>query len=152
MHGSPERRGKKKKHSGYPFSKFDLILWMGTKKCTFFRRAPEVSPILVSSEISSAVSWCASPSWGQNKHYSNQHWEIWTWKNTENFLARMIQTYPLGKKKKKIQTVSERNKKVKVLSWQNFFLFCLFLRHNTGENNLDLTLKKKKMDHLNLYF
>lgn len=52
--------------------------------------------------------------------------------------------------KKKIQTVSERNKKVKVLSWQTFFLFCLFLRHNMGENNLDLTLKK--MDHLNLYF
>lgn len=51
----------------------------------------------------------------------------------------MIQTYPLGKKTKKVQTVSERNKKIKVLSWQNFFLFFLFLRHNMGENNFDLT-------------
>lgn len=95
----------------------------GHKKSTFFRRAPEVLPILVSSEISSAVQWCTSPSLGQNKYYSNQHWEIWTWINIENILA---------------------------LSWQIVFLFCLFLRHNTGENYLDLTLKK--MDHLNLYF
>lgn len=80
MHGSPERREK------------NILVIHSLNLIWFYesRRAPEVLPILVSSEISSAVQWCASPSLGQNKYYSNQHWEIWTWINIEKLFGTFL--------------------------------------------------------------